>query len=149
MSGANLSDFADKVTELMMVISKEFFNHKTGEFYKTKVTIPQYVVMEILYKSGEPRMTDLANSIKVTTAAMTGIVERLVRDGYVERSNDLKDRRSIRVRLTLKGDRVVKAILKERKEITSKIFSVISQKEREEYLRILMHIRDHIVDGNH
>jgi DNA-binding MarR family transcriptional regulator len=82
--------------------------------------------------------------MNITTAAMTGIVERLVRDKYVVRTSDPNDRRIIRVRPTAKGSRIVKDMIENRKRLVMKIFGVISEKEREEYLKILMHIREHL-----
>ena len=78
--------------------------------------------------------------------AMTGIVDRLVREGYLRRESDPKDRRIIKIRLTAKGERAVTQILEKKKQMIIKMFGMISQGEREEYLRILTHIRDHLKD---
>jgi DNA-binding MarR family transcriptional regulator len=144
MASLSLSEFADKVSDNMRFISREFFKHQPGSFYKTRITVPQFMVLEILNRSGESRMTDLARFMNITTAAMTGIVERLVRDKYVVRTSDPNDRRIIRVRPTAKGSRIVKDMIENRKRLVMKIFGVISEKEREEYLKILMHIREHL-----
>lgn len=144
MRHLTLSEFSDRVCEIMPVISREFYKKQTGEFYRMKITMPQFVVLEILSREGRSRMTDLAGLINVSTAAMTGIVERLVRDGYVARASDPGDRRIIRAELTAKGSRVVKKIIDQRKRIFSKIFSVLSEGERKKYLDILISVRDHL-----
>ena len=149
MSNLSLSEFSDQVVEIMPVISREFYRKQIGEFYKMKITMPQFVVLEILHREGQSRMTDLARLINVTTAAMTGIVDRLVRDGYLERSSDPDDRRIIKVDLTAKGSKAVKNIIDQRKQIFSKIFGVLSQEDREEYLKILVNVRDRLKEqGN-
>jgi len=89
-------------------------------------------------------MTDLAHFMNVTTAAMTGIVERLVRDGYVERMSDPNDRRTVKINITRKGERAVHRVAENRKKMTARIFGMITQAERDAYLKILMHIRDHL-----
>ena len=143
MAQLTLSEFADKVNEIMPAIMRQFYKQKSDKFYKIKITIPQLVVLEMLEREdGEMRMTDLARSINVTTAAMTGIVERLVRDGYAVRTSNTEDRRIIKVRPTAKGARVAKSAIERRKGIFQKMFGVISQAEREEYLRILTIIND-------
>ena len=147
MAQLTLSEFADKVSEMMPSIMREFYKQESDKFYKIKITIPQLVVLEMLTRDGESRMTDLAHSINVTTAAMTGIVDRLVRDGYVMRSSDAEDRRVIKVRPTAKGVRVAKSAIEYRKGIYQKMFGVVSQVEREEYLKILTIIRDRIGKG--
>ena len=144
MKGVSVSEFADKVGEIMPVIAREFLRHQTEEFYRMKITPPQLIILELLHKLGESGMTDLAHILNVTTAAMTGIVARLVRDGYVVRASDPDDRRIVRVRLTSKGVRTVKNMLEYRKKMIVKIFSVISKNERDEYLKILEHIMEHL-----
>lgn len=141
MATLSLEQFADKMAEVMPVMMREFFRNQPSRFYKTRVTMPQFVVLDILYRSGETNMTDLAHHIFVTTAAVTGIVDRLVRDGYVRRASDPEDRRIIKVVLTQKGAGVVRDALEKRKRMTMKIFAVVSQRDRNEYLRILERIR--------
>lgn len=86
-------------------------------------------------------MTDLAEFVNVTTAAMTGIVDRLVRDGYLMRVSDPDDRRIIKVRLTSRGAGIVRNVVEKRKEITIKMFGAISEEERFAYLNILTNIK--------
>jgi len=80
----------------------------------------------------------------VTTAAMTGIVDKLVRNSCVVRVNDPADRRIVKIKLMAKGESILKIIRDNEKKITMQIFGMISQKEREDYLKILLHIQEHI-----
>ena len=144
MPQLTLSEFADRVGEIMPVMMKEFIKRQASDFYKTKITMPQFFVLEFLYRSGESKMSRIAKFINVSTAAITGIVERLVRDGYVIRVSDPKDRRIVMIRLTAKGTKAVKDITEKRKEVTIKMFGVISQEEREQYLKILSNVREHL-----
>jgi DNA-binding MarR family transcriptional regulator len=146
MSNLSLAAFADKVGELMPVIAREFIRHQSKDFYKTKITPPQFIVLDILGKHEECKMSELARFINVTTAAMTGIVDRLVRDGYIARINDPKDRRIVKVKLTPKGRNAVDKMSEQRKKIAMKLFERISEKEREDYLGILTHISEQIVE---
>jgi DNA-binding MarR family transcriptional regulator len=142
MAGQTLPEFVDKVSEIMSVISREFYKHGTREFYKTRITLVQLALLDTLVREGQSRMTDLARQLNVSTAAMTGIVARLVRDGYVSRIDDQADRRIIKVRLTAKGNKIFKAITDQRKKIFCKIFGIISERDREEYLRILTTVKN-------
>jgi DNA-binding MarR family transcriptional regulator len=144
MSNLTLAELADRVGELMPEISREFLRNQTVEFYKSKITLPQCVILDTLNKNGESNMSDLARNMSVTTAAMTGIVDRLVRDGYVIRASDPDDRRVIKIRLTAKGDKVVRMLREHRREMTIKLLGVLSQPERESYLKILTRIKDGI-----
>ncbi len=144
MSGLSLSEFCDRLNDIMPVMFREYIKHRVDECHKIKITLPQFIVLNILSMHGESRMTDLAGFLNVTTAAMTGIVDRLVREGYVTRVSDPADRRIIKVKLTAKGASVVKSVKEEEKKVTMNIFGMISQKEREEYLKILLHVQEHL-----
>jgi len=149
MPDLSLAEFVERVSGIMPVVMREFFRQETNEFYKLKITLPQFVVLDMLNRQGESRMSDLARLINVSTAAMTGIVDRLVRDGYAKRMHDPGDRRIVKAALTAKGAKSVKDMIDHRKMLTARIFEMISQEEREEYLKILTHIRDHIMEKNH
>ena len=142
-----LSPFADKVTELMPVIMKGYVKHQVDEFDKLKITMPQFFVLELVNRQGEAKMSDLAKFVNVTTAAMTGIVGRLFKNGYVLRTDEPEDRRIIKIKLTPKGAKLVKDMIQKRKDITIKMFGSIAQDEREEYLKILTHVHDHLKDA--
>jgi DNA-binding MarR family transcriptional regulator len=144
MSGLTTSEFADRVGEIMPAISREFLRNQTVEFYKVKITLPQCVILEILDKNGESNMSDLAKSLNVTTAATTGLVDRLVRDGYVMRIDDPYDRRVVKIKLTAKGNKVTKTIHSHKRDMIIKLFGALSPDEREEYLRLLTRISEGI-----
>lgn len=140
MPEISLSEFADKLNQLMPAVIKEFARRQTNELYKGKITLPQFLILDFLNKKGESKMTDIAHFMCITTAATTGIVDRLVRAGYTVRSYDANDRRIIRMKLTQSGSILVKKVNKERRQMIINIFGKISQAEREKYLEILTHI---------
>jgi len=142
MSDMSITEFADKISEVMPVVIKEFASRQENELYKGKITLPQFLILEYLCKDGESKMTELARFMHVTTAAMTGIVSRLVRDRYAVRAFDPQDRRIIKLEITAKGAELVKKIDAQRRAMIIKIFGKISLSDREDYLRILRHIRD-------
>jgi MarR family transcriptional regulator, organic hydroperoxide resistance regulator len=146
MSQLSLSEFADEIGEIFPVVIKEFIKKQTNELCRGKVTMPQFVVLNFLGNEGEARMTDLANFMGVSTAAMTGIVERLFRCDYVWRLPEAHDRRIIKIKLTSKGSSLVKKINHQRHQMIIDIFGKLSEAERESYLKIIMRIRDILIN---
>jgi DNA-binding MarR family transcriptional regulator len=128
--------------EVIPVIMREFAKRQKDELCTGEITLPQFVILDFLHREGELRMTDVARLMEVTTAGATGIVNRLVKYGYVIRIFDPSDRRIIKVKLTSKGAELVGKILRHRRKMIIKIFGKITQSEREDYLKILMRIRD-------
>jgi DNA-binding MarR family transcriptional regulator len=142
MPDLTLSDFAEKIEEVIPTVMKGFAKMQTNELFKGKITLPQFFVLSHLDKHDESKMNELAKVMDVTTAAATGIVDRLVRYGYIVRAYDPEDRRVINVRLTQKGSDLVKRIGRQRRDVTRDVFGRISKEERENYLAIMLHIRD-------
>lgn len=146
MEGISLSKFADRVGSIMSVIMRNFLKQQTAKFYQMKVTIPQFAILNFLGTKGDHKMTDMAKFMNVSTAAMTGIVDRLAKYGYVVRKHDPDDRRIVQVKITPKGADLVKKSFQQRRQMIMDMFGRISQKEREDYLRILTHIKDHLTE---
>ncbi len=142
MSDLTLSDFAEKIEDVMPTVMKGFAKMQTNELFKGKITLPQFFVLNHLDKHGGSKMNELAKVMDVTTAAATGIVDRLVRYGYIVRSYDPKDRRVINISLIQKGSDMVRRIGRQRRDVTREVFGKISKEERENYLAIMLHIRD-------
>jgi DNA-binding MarR family transcriptional regulator len=142
MADISVQEFADKMHEIMPVIMREFARRQTNELYKGKITLPQFVALEFLCREGKTRMTGLANFMNITTAAMTGIADRLVRDGYVKRIFEPKDRRIIEIEATAKGHSLVKRISLQRRDMIIRTFGRLSGDDRRDYLRILVQVRD-------
>lgn len=136
MPDKSLIEFANKLNEIMPVMMREFSKRQVEEIYQGHITLPQFLIMDCIQSRGESKMTDLANFMKVTTAAMTGIVERLVKSGYVERVFDPEDRRIIRIKLNAKGSGFLKRAEERRREVAINIFGQLSKKERDDYLKI-------------
>ena len=142
MTGMAIADFARKMNQIIPEIMKGFARRQNNEVYKGKITLPQLLILELLSRQGASKMTDLAKYMQVTTAASTGIVERLVRQGYVQRAYDQNDRRIVRIKLNAKGTELLKKISQQRTQSVTRIFSQISEDDRAEYLRILMQVKD-------
>lgn len=142
MVGIPIAEFAERMNQILPEIMKGFARRQNNEVYKGKITLPQLLILELLRHQGAFKMTDLAKHMKVSTAASTGIVDRLVRQGYVQRSSDRDDRRVIKIQLNAKGAELLKRIVQQRTQLVTKIFGQISENDRGEYLRILMQVKD-------
>jgi len=78
------------------------------EISDLRLTVPQFFTLSTLQSlGGTATMGDLSRSTYQVSATMTGIIDRLVRDGLVERQRDTIDRRSVVVALTPSGQELV------------------------------------------
>lgn len=69
-----------------------------------KSTLPRFDVLAALFRQTEGlKMSELSSALMVSNGNVTGIIERLVGEGMVERTPIPNDRRAMKVRLTKKG----------------------------------------------
>ncbi|HQO37786.1 MAG TPA: MarR family transcriptional regulator [Candidatus Omnitrophota bacterium] len=141
MDNPSLTEYSRSLIEIMPEVVRGLWKREINELTNGTITPPQIFILIYLNKMGELRMTDVARYLSVTTAAATGIVDRLVRGGYVSRMYDPSDRRIIRVRLTEKGKDLVKNLIVHKVARIKEIFSRLSDKDRTDYLRVLTRIQ--------
>lgn len=70
------------------------------------LTIPQWMALGCIGNEGKVGIThsDLCHRLMLSKSPVTGIVDRLVRDGYAVRTIDPKDRRVSRIAIQSKGE---------------------------------------------
>lgn len=83
-------------------------NQAGARFWLTKVaalhlTAVQGMVIRFLFESDRLTSSELGKKTDLDSATLTGVLDRLVAGGFIERQQNLEDRRSIRIHLTEKG----------------------------------------------
>lgn len=104
---------------------------------KHHLTVAQFGVMEALYNKGNLRIQDLIDKLLSTSGNMTVVIRNMIRDGYIFKVADEKDKRSYLIGLTPAGRKIIERILPEHYDNIGQIFSVLSQKEQEDLVQIL------------
>lgn len=67
------------------------------------LTGPQLVVLKTLDSRGEVAIGELARKVHLTQATVTGVIDRLIRQGFVRRRRSQVDKRRILVCMTQEG----------------------------------------------
>ena len=102
------------------------------------LTAPQYfTLLSLSHEDEKSPMQVLAKITFQDAATVTGIVDRLVKLGYVSRQRGQDDRRKVYVELEETGRRVVEEVRKANHDNWRRSFSALSQGELEEMLRML------------
>jgi DNA-binding MarR family transcriptional regulator len=73
------------------------------KWHQGSLSLVQLIVLTILESRGPLPMSRLAETLDVSDASATGIVDRMEKRGLVERGDDPNDRRVVLVRLTSEG----------------------------------------------
>lgn len=86
--------------------------------------------------------TALAHRICASAPTMTGLIDRLEKQGFVTRERDEADRRLVRVKLTDAGRAVLVVVDKVITERLTQVLSVLDPDEREVFARLATKIID-------
>jgi DNA-binding MarR family transcriptional regulator len=73
----------------------------------------------------------------VSNGNLTGLVERLVASGHVDRRTSKSDRRSQVIRLTQLGREEFRAMAEQHEGWVASIFAGLTRKERDDLMRLL------------
>ncbi len=132
-----LIEFAQEVNRIVPNIWREITHRQLNHPAWGKMSLPQMLLLEVLYHHRQCIMRELAEILSVSTPAVTGLVDRMVKGGYVRRVRDKKDRRVINIELTPKGAKAAQGVSTTRQKMIQDLFGKLSASERETYLKIL------------
>lgn len=111
-----------------------------GRFY-----VLTYITLENLEGNMDVRPSDIADNVGVTRATITGLLDNLERDGYIERHQPHHDRRTQIVFLTPKAENFLRDITDELGKNLNPITELLTDQEYEEFIRITDKIEQHWV----
>ncbi len=111
----------DKVLPLLQVVS-DLVSKRADRFLNTNftLTIPQYQLLLAAMTEVDTTLGGLSEHLNCSRGNVTGIVDRLERDGWLLRERSNEDRRVITVKLTEKG----RQVLDVKRELTKELMNL-------------------------
>ncbi len=122
-SQAQTKDHA-KLADFILFSQREFLLNLSRELNRDNISFAQFFLLSYLASSKDLTMTDIARKMGHSTAAATGLVDRLEKLGYMERTHAIDDRRKVMVRVTPKGQDLVSRL---RDELQSQIADAMNE----------------------
>ncbi len=119
----------DRLADFVLFTQRSCILNLSSELNRGNISFPQFFLMAYLSSEEYLTMSDIAKKMGHSTAAATGLVDRLEKLNYVERVHAAEDRRKIMVRITQKGSELVARM---RREIASSLSDVMSDMDEEE-----------------
>src|SRR5260221_1585176 len=137
---------AEELAQILMKLQRCLLANLSAEWSRDSLSIPQYLLLTYLEHKEVISMSEIAAKMGHTTAAATGLVDRLERLGYVNRAHAVDDRRKVMVRITRKGSNLVARI---RQDIVDTITPLLEEhltaEQRRNWLEVYREIK-HICD---
>jgi len=106
------------------------------------LTTTQFFLLTALYEEEDISISALAQKVVLDKATLTGLIDRLERDGFVTRQTFPGDRRTIRVRLTPKAEKLRETLTNLYHNINRRFLSLLTEEEREIFERVVSKIEN-------
>jgi DNA-binding MarR family transcriptional regulator len=115
------------------------------------LTMPQMMTLYAIREAHICRMSELAEVTQQSAGTLTGIVDRLIDDGLVDRVRDAEDRRVVQVTLTLKGREKLDCLEQARRSDMAHIlshFNLEQLAQLEDLLRLYLHGINELIEAH-
>jgi MarR family transcriptional regulator for hemolysin len=109
-----------------------------------KLTRSQWSVLAHLLRSDGIQQKELAEQMDITAITLTGLLDRMEREGWVERRADPGDRRAKRVYLTEKVAPVTKELRSLAREVRKSALQGLSEAEQQQLMSLLIKVRSNL-----
>lgn len=103
--------------KLLVEIPVKLCRSMNNEFIKSilkdlKIDLsPQhYMILKLLEENKQLYVTEFVDKLSITKPQMTSLMDKLSEMGYVNRTNDIDDRRKIYISVTKEGERITSKI---------------------------------------
>ncbi|MGF1678810.1 MAG: MarR family winged helix-turn-helix transcriptional regulator [Candidatus Methylacidiphilales bacterium] len=133
----------ERLTNLTLYLQRHFVISLTEQTSELKLSIPQYTLLGFLIANGPTTMGNLALMMGHSTPAATGLVDRLCRSGFLERSPGSNDRRQVVVSITENGRHLMDHTRGELIRCLSEIRSRLPPEDQKAWLRVYEAMHDY------
>lgn len=124
------------IMQLSWLGQRQFMQLLAGDRFD--LTVPQYhTLLHLKHCSGMCKMSDLARATHQSAASLTGIVDRLLEKGLVERGRPDDDRRQVVVGSTMRGRELLATIERARRDTMHRTLAHIPASQVNELQRLL------------
>lgn len=106
------------------------------------LALPYMHTLELLGLYGPTRMTDLAQKLCISTGTLTVRVDKLEKDGLVERTANPDDRRSLFIGLTNRGQALFNEHDKAHVQMTARLTADLTDSQKAQLQQLLLVLTD-------
>lgn len=134
----------DRIVETMLYLYAESRRVTKAEARARGLTGPQVSALKILEATGDLSLSELSDRMSAKNSTITGIVDRMERDGLVVRDRSSADRRVVLIRATDKGRELARSVKVGAMELLTGALGALSEEDRKELRRIVLTLAEHV-----
>ncbi|MGF7400768.1 MarR family transcriptional regulator [Thermoanaerobacterium thermosaccharolyticum] len=122
------------VLKTLKSIMNMIHRNMEDEFRELNITGPQGMIIGILMRHGEMKISDLSEKMGLTNSTVSGIIDRLEKQGMVKRVRSSDDRRVVYVKIDEEFKKKSKEVFK---KIEDKFINMMNKATEEEHDEIV------------
>ncbi|MFZ5591491.1 MAG: MarR family transcriptional regulator [Bacillota bacterium] len=136
-------DFAQMIDRLDQDVPVLFRNFAAYLFPNSKdgLTHVQTVMLKLLYYEGSQTVSEIADFMGVTMAAVSSLTDRLLKNKLITRERSEKDRRVVIISLTAEGRELIQLFLQERRRKLQRLLEELGWEKSEQLLAVVADLR--------
>jgi len=135
----------DAIVETIIYLYTESRRLTKGLAAQFGLTGPQLTVIKLLEELGDLSLSSLSERIRAQNSTVTGIIDRMEREGLVKRERSTTDRRVVYIRLSEKGQTLAREIQVEPMEIFRGALTSLSHEDLAALLSILTKLQKSVL----
>ena len=135
---------ADRMADFIMFAQRSFLLDLSKELNKGNISYAQFFLLGYLSSEDYLTMTDISKKMGHSTAAATGLVDRLEKLGYVQRLHAADDRRKVMVQITRKGIDLVNCLRDTIAQNIEAVMTAQAEGREDEVQSIYSQLRDFV-----
>jgi DNA-binding MarR family transcriptional regulator len=140
LANPELKSDVDQVVETILYLYTESRRITKELARRADLTGPQLTVVKILEQIGDLSLSELSERIRAQNSTVTGIIDRMEREGLVMRERSREDRRVVYIKLSPKGKKLAEEIPVEPMVVFKGALESLSGQEMKDLMRILTKI---------
>lgn len=106
------------------------------------ITPPQFNALLVLSEASGLTMGELCDRLYLACSTATDLIDRMERNGLIERERDANDRRVIRLKVTEKGFAVIDRVMQARCRYLACILDRVGDQEKEQLIVSLKRLNE-------
>ncbi|WP_413364527.1 MarR family winged helix-turn-helix transcriptional regulator [Lysinibacillus sp. 3P01SB] len=120
----NLTALFESISVLERKVANEWNSHNELGFSKSHI-----LILEFLAKEGPKRPSAIADRLKVTTGGVTVLTTKLLKGGFIEKTQSENDRRASQISITAEGLQVLENSRKQIEALINHLFGMLTEEE--------------------
>ncbi|HEY3368127.1 MAG TPA: MarR family transcriptional regulator [Symbiobacteriaceae bacterium] len=137
LTKSNVDRHVAEIEELLRSVSTILKKRGRDILSNFEITNPQFDALLVLRDFGELTMGELCQKMFLACSTATDLIDRMERNGLIERVRDTADRRVIRLRVLAKGAQIIDEVMVARRGYLANVLSEIDVADKERLIQAL------------